>query len=293
MTKKKVLPAHKVLIGSGIFLLLMLAIGSVWDYPISQMLYFPENPFGKFLAAFGEYPMGLALAAAGAMLISARNRDKKFVGVLQVILGAFLILSAVSTLAQITAIQSSISILVTTTLSVIFVGLTVYGIICLCKGADRGTVIRMAAVFVLFVFAEMIIVNVIKIPWGRARMRLVAVDSRAYFMPWWQPGKQLKDTLVAAGVAAEEFKSFPSGHTANASSLMLLCLLPTICPKLENKRTLLFFIGLGWTCLVAVSRITMGAHYLTDTTVGFTVGFAAFILITKILFHQNKAHMIP
>ena len=49
-------------------------------------------------------------------------------------------------------------------------------------------------------------------------MRLVTNDPRACFMPWWQTGSSLKDTLVAAGVAGEEFKSFPSGHTGNAPS---------------------------------------------------------------------------
>ena len=292
MTSKRALPERKILIATGIFLFLLMLIGSVWDFPISQMLYSPENPIGKFLAAFGEYPMGLALAAAGAMLLYARNREKKFIGILQIVLGALLILSAISTLAQVPAIQASISIVITTLLSVVLVGLTVWGTLCLCKGADRRTVMRVAIVFVLFVFAEMIIVNVIKIPWGRARMRLVAVDSRAYFMPWWQPGKELKDALVAAGVKAEEFKSFPSGHTANASSLMLLCLLPTICSKLESKRTLLFLIGVGWACIVAVSRIVMGAHYLTDTTIGLAVGFVTLILTTSILLKQNKTSKI-
>lgn len=66
-------------------------------------------------------------------------------------------------------------------------------------------------------------------------MRLVAADPRACFMPWWQPGQTLRNELVAAGVAAEEFKSFPSGHTANASALMLLSLLPCIRPALAKK----------------------------------------------------------
>lgn len=135
-----------------------------------------------------------------------------------------------------------------------------------------GNASGVAAVFLLVIFADILVVNLIKIPWGRARMRLVAVDDRAYFMPWWQPGKALRDTLVAAGVAAEEFKSFPSGHSANASSLMLLCLLPQLSPKLAGKRTALFLVGFAWTSLVAASRIVMGAHYLTDTIVGFAVG---------------------
>ena len=288
MTNKNILPKRTILLSVGAILILLFAIGSIWDYPISKMLYSPENPFGKFMAAFGEYPMGLALAAAGAMLLSARNPEKKAVCVLQIVLGAFLILSSASTLVQIPARQSSLPILVTALLCVIIVGLTVWGVLRLCRGADRSTVIRVAVVFTLVVFLEMILVNVIKIPWGRARMRLVVADSRAYFMPWWQPGSELKDALVAAGVKAEEFKSFPSGHSANASCLMLLCLLPNICPKLEKKRTMLLFIGFGWACLVAFSRIVMGAHYLTDTVIGIAVGYAALLILSNVLLRQKK-----
>lgn len=288
MTNKNILPKRTILLSVGAILILLFAIGSIWDYPISKMLYSPENPFGKFMTAFGEYPMGLALAAAGAMLLSARNPEKKAVCVLQIVLGAFLILSSASTLVQIPARQSSLPIPVTALLCVIFVGLTVWGILRLRREADRGTVIRVAVVFILVVFLEMILVNVIKIPWGRARMRLVAADSRAYFMPWWQPGSELKDALVAAGVKAEEFKSFPSGHSANASCLMLLCLLPNICPKLEKKRTMLLFIGFGWACLVAFSRIVMGAHYLTDTVIGIAVGYVALIAVAFLLMKKGQ-----
>ena len=45
-----------------------------------------------------------------------------------------------------------------------------------------GNASGVAAVFLLVIFADILVVNLIKIPWGRARMRLVAVDDRAYFM---------------------------------------------------------------------------------------------------------------
>ena len=124
-------------------------------------------------------------------------------------------------------------------------------------------------------------------------MRLVAADPRACFMPWWQPGQTLRNELVAAGVAAEEFKSFPSGHTANASALMLLSLLPCIRPALAKKRGLLFGIGFGWTCLVALSRVIMGAHYLTDTAVGFGIGLAVLAVVSRLLLPDGKKARQP
>lgn len=266
------LPGKRVLLGAGAFLLVMMAIGSLWDFPISRAVYNPGSPFGLIFAAFGEYPAALGFAAGGAMLLSARNREKRLVGVLQSIAGCWFVLSGAAMAAMLPKGYLDISTALSGGIGIFCTGLTVWGVARLCRGADRRTVLRVAAVFLLVIFADILVVNLIKIPWGRARMRLVAVDDRAYFMPWWQPGKALRDTLVAAGVAAEEFKSFPSGHSANASSLMLLCLLPQLSPKLAGKRTALFLVGFAWTSLVAASRIVMGAHYLTDTIVGFAVG---------------------
>lgn len=172
-------------------------------------------------------------------------------------------------------------------------GLTVWGVLLLCRDADRGIVLRVAAVFLLVIFADILVVNLVKIPWGRARMRLVASDARAYFMPWWQPGTELRDTLVAAGIAAEEFKSFSSGHSANSSSLMLLSLLPVLRPQWKHRQAVLFCVGFGWALAVAVSRIVMGAHYLSDTAVGFAVGEAALVIICRLLFPVSRVTRTP
>ena len=266
------LPSKRVLLSAGAFLLVMMVIGSVWDYPISRALYNQSNVLGLFFAAFGEYPAALGFAAAGAMLISARNREKRLRGVLQALAGCVLLLFGAAMAAVLPTGYLDISLGLSAMIGIACTALAVWGILRLCRDADRGTVLRVAAVFLLVVFADILVVNLIKIPWGRPRMRLVAVDERACFLPWWQPGTDLRDTLVAAGVAAEEFKSFPSGHTANASALMLLCLLPKLSSKLEGKQTALFLTGFVWAALVALSRIIMGAHYLTDTMAGFAVG---------------------
>lgn len=284
----KPLPGKRVLLCAGVFLLAMMAVGSFWDYPISQAVYDQSNPFGLFFAAFGEYPAALGLAAGGAMLLSARNREKRRTGILQTVAGCWFVLSGAVMASMLPKGYLEIPAPLSAGIGLICTGLTVWGFLRLCRSGDRRVVIRVAAVFLLVIFADILVVNLIKIPWGRARMRLVAVDERAYFMPWWTAGSELKDTLTAAGVAAEEFKSFPSGHTANASALMLLCLLPLLRRKLAGKQTLLFLIGFSWTVLVAASRIIMGAHYLTDTVVGFAVGLTALILVSRALLRTQS-----
>ena len=287
------LPSKRALLATALILLAMLAVGSFADYPISLALYHPDNPLAKLLAGFGEYPVALGFSAAGAMLLSARNRERRLAGMLQMIAGCWFILSGGAMAAALPTGYLDIPVWLAALTGVGCTGLTVWGILLLCRGADRKTVLRVAAVFLLVICADILVVNLIKIPWGRARMRLVASDARAYFMPWWQPGTELRDTLVAAGIAAEEFKSFPSGHSANSSSLMLLSLLPMLRPQWNRRKTALFCAGFGWALTVAVSRIVMGAHYLSDTAVGLAVGLAALVIICRLLFPVRRTARIP
>ena len=287
------LPPRRVLLTAAAVLLVMLVVGSFADYPISLALYHGGNLPGQVLAGFGEYPAALGLAAAGAMLLSARNRGKRLVGILQVIAGSWFILSGGAMAVVLPTGYLDIHVWMAALIGVGFTGLTVWGVLSLCRDADRGTVLRVAAAFLLVIFADILVVNLIKIPWGRARMRLVASDARAYFMPWWQPGTELRDTLTAVGVPKEEFKSFPSGHSANSSALMLLALLPVLRPELARRQTVLLCVGFGWALVVAVSRIVMGAHYLSDTAVGLTVGLAALVVVCRLLFSARRTAGTP
>ena len=65
MDRTNPLPGKRVLLGAGAFLLFMMVIGSLWDFPISKAVYNPGSPFGLFFAGFGEYPAALGFAAAG------------------------------------------------------------------------------------------------------------------------------------------------------------------------------------------------------------------------------------
>lgn len=116
----------------------------------------------------------------------------------------------------------------------------------------------------------------------------MANDPRAFFMPWWQIGSEVKSTLLAAGVAAEEFKSFPSGHTANAATMLLLGIIPFLNPRYQRYKRCFLAVGFAWAALVAFSRIIMGAHYLTDTVVGFLSGALCVYMISAAFFARKK-----
>ena len=70
--------------------------------------------------------------------------------------------------------------------------------------------------------------------------------------------------------------------------ILILGLLPRLDYRLADKKGLLLGIGFAWTALVAFSRIIMGAHYLTDTVVGFVVSLLVMSLVCGLVFRKEK-----
>lgn len=274
----------------GIFSALFMLSGSVWDYPISQALYNPNNPFGIFFASFGELPASVGLLFAGMMLLRGHNRDraKRAAGARQIIGGLLLCAVGGGMLLIIPGHYLPVSRLAAALIGGAIGAVAVPLSLVLCRRADRVTMLRIAAVLVMVIAAELLTVNVLKVIWERPRMRLMAQNSAVYFRPWWVIGGELKDKLTAAGIAADEFKSFPSAHTSSGAVMMLLALLPRLTGGSPGKGRVLFYIGAGWGGLVALSRIIMGAHFVTDTTVGFTVTLLLVWLTVTKIFNKSK-----
>jgi lipid A 4'-phosphatase len=116
---------------------------------------------------------------------------------------------------------------------------------------------RAAAAVPGFLFAAVaasgLTVDLLKVIFGRARPKLF-LAAGTYDFTW-------------LGLGAS-YWSFPSGHAATAAALMtaLWCLWP---------RHLLFYVALA--ALVAVSRVVIGAHFLSDVVMGAFVA----VLITR------------
>ena len=120
-------------------------------------------------------------------------------------------------------------------------------------------------------------------------MRLIASTGNAsYFTPWWKAGSALKNQLVAEGVSSDEFRSFPSGHTACAACAMLVALLPTVSKLFKGKEKRLGLLGCLWTAIVAFSRLRMGAHFLTDVTMAWLVTLGTQYYRTRVTDQQGR-----
>ena len=108
----------------------------------------------------------------------------------------------------------------------------------------------------------------------RPRFRFLMVSDFDLFRNWWEPCKNYKDLIEQYGTVSENFKSFPSGHTAEASIFVVpVVFLPLANKKFEKYQMPLFIFGVCLILIVAFARILAAAHFLSD------VSFGAFSMI--------------
>lgn len=77
----------------------------------------------------------------------------------------------------------------------------------------------------------------------------------------------------------ESVFSFPSGHATSAMALMgILCYFIFLETKTLRARLLTILAALVYICLMGLSRIYLGMHFLTDIAAGFILGFLWVVL---------------
>jgi undecaprenyl-diphosphatase len=103
------------------------------------------------------------------------------------------------------------------------------------------------------VTSQLIVTNVIKVAVGRERPN------------------------VARLVAAQGF-SFPSGHTAASAAAYAAIALVVGRRRSGRTKAVLGGAAAGVAVAVAMSRVLLGAHWLTDVIAGAFVGWACFAL---------------
>ena len=261
--------------------------GSFFDLEINKALYAPGNAFGMGFAAFGPW-LGYAFLVLlcgffHRFAIKEKNIWLKI---------GFFVLSAVGLVVSVKLSADKVTsingfncpdwnwlwIIIVTILfvPVFFLG-DRYG-----KKTDDKAILWIMVIIAGCMIVELVpIAQILKNVMRRPRYRVLAeelFENKVIFKNWWEPYKiydKMKADFGATYASfSEQFKSFPSGHASVAALLIFgLPYLSFIEPKLKGKENSLFGIGLGFTILMAFSRMTVGAHYLSD------VSFGAFLMV--------------
>lgn len=129
----------------------------------------------------------------------------------------------------------------------------------------------------------LLIISVTKELMCRPRFRFVLyMENPDYFRSFWQSGSDIRDSL-GRDIVTDEFASMPSGHSAY--SMFAIFLFPTLSDYVQGLgkfRPYLFASGFVWWALTALSRMSVGAHYLTDITVAGLVTLISYVAVSLI-----------
>ncbi len=96
----------------------------------------------------------------------------------------------------------------------------------------------------------------------------------------WTIWGRARPTIIAAGIAAPGFSSFPSGHTAKAFCVYgVLAYLWARRTTSLAERVAAFVFVFAWSALVAIGRLGMGAHWPSDVAGGAFFGLLMMLVM--------------
>lgn len=246
-----------------------MVVASFFDLKIDIALNDPSNPFAVWLYRTGEFPSRLICPIAGAVIF--RCTDKKAVAAI----GAALCLGGSAYMGYyigkhffVEEYRMAFSLL----WGIGFGVAALYAVRFVTVPDEFKRPLFTAVVIGVGVMtAQLLTVDIMKNLWGRVRFRdLLSSGSCDGFTAWF----------VINGKNGN--KSFPSGHTAGAGMSYLLMLLPFIDKKREKYRAVYFWCPFIYTSAVALTRLVMGAHYLSDVTVGGVIAFSCVLVGIKV-----------
>ena len=250
----------------------LMAVFAFTDLQISLSLVNMESLWGRSAEILSEIPVDIMMMLSFAALFVTRKKEKK--GILHFLFTAICLIGTVEYALFISFFSLKY---ISTKLSLILGGVTCIPLsvlsILLMKKITEGREeewMRAAAIVVLSVLGEEVIVNVLKIVVSRPRMRDLT-DPLSQFVPWYRPFS-----------SAPGGDSFPSGHTAKAAGMFLLVLLCDVYENLRGKKYIFVTAGIVWTLFIAIGRIIRAAHFASDVTSGAFFMLLSFILVRSI-----------
>lgn len=252
-----------------------LAAGTFFDQPLSYLLYMPNVFWAKCLAAAIPAPVFWALGAAGFLTIDVLRDTQNSIsgwilGFLFLIVGpVYMTNSFMEELGTEWIIAWCIGLLLSTLPALLYAWLM--------RSASRKDKIRCIWILLIVSVGSMLIVQVLKRVWVRPRPYLVMDSDQVPFVPWYTINRSAKTQFaVLYEMDHDAFRSFPSGHAQSVTCLFLWALIPVFTKK--GNENVILTICLIVTLIGMVSRMILGAHYLSDVCAGYLITFLLFSL---------------
>ena len=182
-------------------------------------------------------------------------------------------------------------------LALIF-GDLIFALLARVKKENIFKLVRLAILILIVEGAYLVLIGAIKTPIGRMRYRAMnAIGDFSYYTPWYKINGArhvgISGSIAQGNLSREEVlfgandtcKSFPSGHTYCAAISFVIVCLPDLFDSLKKRwvKAVCWTVPAAYTLTVAVCRIVVGAHFLSDVLVGGTLSFALIMIIREVL----------
>ena len=274
--------------------------GSFFDLQISQAIASPKNYFALTVSAIGPTIGFAGVAAMGGGFIALALHGKYHIG-LKVL---FYVLAACCYAVSIfypggeyfgiNGFYHAAPKWVGYLIVVLPEAAAMFGGYILFKDCtNKNMWIVFCVVIVLLLIALLAVIPTLKDNMRRPRFRFLLESDMKYFHRWYEPCKDYKELKEIYHQESDNFKSYPSGHTAEAS-ILLVCFtfLPLADKKLEKHQLGLFLGACGLVLLVALCRIMAAAHFLSDVSWGATIVIALLVIANEVVM-RIKALQAP
>ncbi len=260
---------------ASILWVILLPIVTIFDLDSSIELYNPSSEFGIFIRFLGEVPgYFIVILALSIFTIYLLRNPFESASSTYVNLGLLIVLNYGLIFTTATSIDkffsaNGISIFDRTVLAIIFSIIYTFTIWSVYKSdyQPNSSHLYFAALTIIVVLLyPLLVVNGITKPlWGRIRFNDLA-DLRL-FTAWYLP----------QGFTGN--RSFISGHVS--MGVMVWALTPLLKKYSSNTQLLFKILFFVWALAVALGRIIIGAHYLSDVFFSLGIGYGIFYLVNR------------
>lgn len=247
------------------FLAIGLCVGAFFDLQVNQLVYNAASVPAILMEAYGFFPLYLPVALAFAMLC-IRFKSKAY---LSVLFAAFYV-TTLSVLFYMGGnymvkrglAQKNYWLLCAATVAVI-----AFVIIIKTTPQTQKKLWFLGVVGSVYMVINNVIINLLKFIWQRPRFDDMLTGEglsafRAWFMPFGTGGS-----------------SFPSGHTGAACGIFVLLCLCSVFKFWHKKYALMQTICWAYVAFMAVCRIIIGRHFISDTVAAAFIGYGILIVI--------------
>ncbi len=261
-----------------------LLVGSFYDLSISQSICDQNSMFGVIFAGFGQTPCMFCYLASVALSLASFDKNKMKPSVLML---GFSVLDLIATALYFKDSYENMRNKILGSVILVAISLIFTVAVYLTASKSDKDKLRKLALF-LGVTPMLIFLSyeAIKQFRGRPRYRMIITRDDISFENWWNFASDVKSQFSSI-IAKEEFKSFPSGHTASAAGTLILPILCTVIAPFRKRENIIKVICCIFPVVVAFARIVSGAHFLSDVSVGL-LDATIVIIIMKRVFGYDK-----